>query len=351
MAAKHVFYVKYLADPVYAEILARRPDIELEKLENSSDDATVDAVLSRAHVYQITSSRDEVAARFHGHHELLSRAPGLLAISTTGVGYDTVDLPACTEAGVIVVNQAGGNREAVAEHVLGMMLCLSKRIMEADRVMRRQAEVSRADFMGHDLHGKTLGIVGIGNVGSRLAQLCAGLFAMRVLAYDPYLSAEEITARGADKDALEELLRRADFVSINCPLTHETRGMIGAAQFALMPAHAYFIATARGGIYDEAGLAEALSARRLAGAGLDVWAKEPPSPDHPLLHFDNVLASPHTAGITHEARRHMATIAAEQVLDILDGKRPPRLLNPQAWPAYVKRFAATFGFAPSGTQG
>ncbi|HLH78072.1 MAG TPA: hydroxyacid dehydrogenase [Candidatus Binataceae bacterium] len=350
MAAKHVFYVKYLADPVYAEILARRPEIALEKLENGSDEASVDAVLSRAHVYQITSSRDEVDARFHGHNELLKRAPRLLAISTTGVGYDTVDLAACTEAGVIVVNQAGGNREAVAEHVLGMMLCLSKRIIEADRVMRRQAGVSRADFMGHDLHGKTVGIIGIGNVGSRLAQLCTGLFAMRVLAYDPYLSHAEISARGAEKVELKELLRRADFVSINCPLTPETRGMIGAEQFALMPPHAYFIATARGAIYDEAALAQALSAGRLAGAGLDVWATEPPPPDHPLLRLDNVLASPHTAGITHEARHYMATIAAEQVLDILDGKRPPRLLNPLAWPAYAQRFTATFGFAPDRAQ-
>ena len=128
---------------------------------------------------------------------------------------------------------------------------------------------------------------------------------MRVLAYDPYLSAEEMAERGAEKVELDELLRRADFVSINCPLTKESRGMIGAREFALMQPHAYFITTARGFIHDEDALLEALRDKRIAGAGLDVWSKEPPPPDHPLLQFDNVMASPHTAGVTDRgARQH-----------------------------------------------
>ena len=125
---------------------------------------------------------------------------------------------------------------------------------------------------------------------------------MKVLAYDPYLSADEMAARGGEKVELDELLRRADYVSISCPLTKESRGMIGAREFALMQPHAYFITTARGFIHDEDALLEALRDKRIAGAGLDVWAKEPPPPDHPLLQFDNVLASPHTAGVTREAR-------------------------------------------------
>ena len=120
----------------------------------------------------------------------------------------------------------------------------------------------------------------------------------------------------------------------------------GAREFALMQPHAYFITTARGFIHDEGALEQALRDKRIAGAGLDVWAKEPPPPDHPLLQFDNVIASPHTAGVTKEARENMARIAAEQMLDALDGKRPPRLINPEVWPAYVKRFERTFGFAP-----
>jgi D-3-phosphoglycerate dehydrogenase len=169
---------------------------------------------------------------------------------------------------------------------------------------------------------------------------------MKVLAYDPYLTSQEIAARGADKVELDDLMRRSDYVSINCPLTRESRGMIGARQFGLMPPHAFFITTARGFIHDEDALLAALRDKRIAGAGLDVWAKEPPPPEHPLLQFDNVLASPHTAGVTKEARANMGRIAAEQVLDALDGNRPPRLINPEAWPAYARRFEQTFGVMP-----
>jgi D-3-phosphoglycerate dehydrogenase len=122
--------------------------------------------------------------------------------------------------------------------------------------------------------------------------------------------------------------------------------MIGARQYALMQKHAFFITTARGHIHDEAALAEALAEKRIAGAGLDVWAKEPPETDHPLLAFDNVIASPHSAGVTIEARATMGRIAAEQILDTLDGKRPPRLLNPEVWPRFCRRFEETFGFRP-----
>jgi D-3-phosphoglycerate dehydrogenase len=200
--------------------------------------------------------------------------------------------------------------------------------------------------MGTEAQGKTIGIVGIGNVGRRLAELCKGLFGMKVLAYDPYLSASEIAARGAEKVELDDLLRGSDYVSINCPLTKDNRGMIGARQYALMQSHAYFITTARGFIHDETALLEALRNKQIAGAGLDVWSREPPPADHPLLQFDNVLASPHTAGVTREARINMGKIAAEQMLDALDGRRPPRIINPEVWPAYAKRFERVFGFTP-----
>jgi D-3-phosphoglycerate dehydrogenase len=343
---KRVFYVKYLAAPRFAEILATRPDVTLHKLENDSPVDAVEPVLAAAHAYQIGSARDELVPSFHATADLLARAPNLLLVSTNGAGYDTVDLEACTRAGVLVVNQAGGNREAVAEHVLAMLLCLSKRLMEADRAIRRRLVFDRSDFMGHDILGKTIGIIGIGHVGSRVAELCRGLFRMRVLACDPYLSAAEITARGAEKTSLDELLRAADVVSVNCPRTRETEGMIDARAFALMRPHALFITTARGGIHDEAALAEALRQGKLAAAGLDVWAREPPPLDHPLLQFDNVVASPHTAGVTREARDNIARFAAEQMLDVLDGKPPSRVLNPQVWPAYAVRFERSFGFAP-----
>jgi len=345
---KRVFYVKYLAAPDYADALARRPDVRLDKLENESADDVAAPILAAAHAYQIGSARDEIDIKYHATAALLERTPNLLIISTSGAGYDTVNVKDCTQAGVLVVNQAGGNREAVAEHVLGMMLCLAKRIIQVDRAMRRDKDLDRTRLMRNDMFGKTIGIVGIGHVGSRIAELCRGLLNMRVLACDPYLTAAEIAARGAEKVELADLLRRADVVSINCALSEETRGMIGAREFALMQPHAYFLTAARGHIHDEDALVDALKAKKIAGAGLDVWAKEPPPLDHPLLAFDNVLVSPHTAGVTVETRANMARIAAAQILDALDGKRPPRIVNPEVWPVYAKRFEKAFGVKPAG---
>jgi D-3-phosphoglycerate dehydrogenase len=343
---KRVFYVKYLAHPIYTEILQARPDVRLDRLENESSDEVAAPIVAAAHAYQIGAARDELAGHFHVHHDLLRRAPNLLLVSSNGAGFDPVDVDACTAAGVLVVNQSGGNAHSVAEHALGMMLTLSKRIIEADRALRRDANVNRNALIGNEVGGKTVGIVGIGNVGRRIAELCKGLLGMKVLAYDPYLSATEISARGGEKVELDDLLRRSDYVSISCPLTKDNRGMVGSKEFALMQPHAYFITTARGFIHDEAALLEALQNKKIAGAGLDVWAKEPPPADHPLLQFDNVLASPHTAGVTKEARVNMGRIAAEQVLDALDGKPPPRIVNPEVWPEYAKRFERAFGFVP-----
>ena len=344
---KRVFYVNNVAAPVYLEILSKRPDIHIDKLENETPDAQAEPILAQAHAYQIGSSRQELVMKLQGYTPLLSRCPNLLVLSTNGAGFDTVSLADATAAGVAVVNQAGGNKEGVAEHVMAMMLTLSKRIVQSDHAMRAGAAYKRIEFMGDDIQGRTIGIIGLGHVGTRVAELCKGLFQMRVIAYDPYQTAGQLAAKGAEKAAtLEEMLKVADYVSVNCPHTAETRGMMGAAQFATMQPHAYFITTARGGIHDEAELAAALTAKTIAGAGLDVWEDEPPPSDHPLLHFDNVVVSPHTAGITRQSRHNIARIAAEQMLDILDGKKPPRLLNPEVWPAYRARFASILGFQP-----
>jgi D-3-phosphoglycerate dehydrogenase len=344
--AKRVFYVKYLAHPIFAELLQARGDVRLDRLENDSPGDIAGPILAAAHAYQVGAARDELARIFHVDADLLRRAPNLLIASSNGAGYDPIDVAACTKAGVLVLNQSGGNKQSVAEHVLAMLLTLSKRIVETDRAMRREANLNRNTYLGTEAHGKTIGIVGLGNIGTRVAELTRGLLGMRVLACDPYLSAAEIERRGAEKVDLDTLLAGADYVSVNCPLTEETRGMIRARQFALMHPSAYFITTSRGFIHDEAALADALRNKRIAGAGLDVWAKEPPPLDHPLLEFDNVVVSPHTAGVTREARANMGRIAAEQLLDALDGKRPPRIVNPEAWPAYARRFERTFGFRP-----
>jgi D-3-phosphoglycerate dehydrogenase / 2-oxoglutarate reductase len=343
---KRVFYVAPHRPIGFVEIIGKRGDVRLDMLEHESPADVAEPILSAAHAYQASSTRDELARHYHTSADLLKKTPNLLLVSTNGAGYDTVDVKACTERGILVVNQSGGNAEAVAEHVLGMMLMLVKRVGENDRALRAGMFTTRIDFMGREAFGKTIGIVGLGNVGKRVAELCGTLFRMKVLAYDPYVDAEEARRRGAEKVDLDDLLRRSDFISINCPLTDETRRMIGAREYALMQPHAYFITTARGFIHDEAALEQALREKKLAGAGLDVWDKEPPPADHPLLKFDNVIATAHMAGVTREARINMGRIAAEQVLDALDGKPVNRIVNPQVWPDYAKRFERAFGFVP-----
>jgi D-3-phosphoglycerate dehydrogenase / 2-oxoglutarate reductase len=344
--SKRVFVVLPHLPVEFAAILGKRDDIRLDKLDHDSPADVTTPVLAAAHAYQISSTRQELARHYHTGADFLKKTPNLLLVSTNGAGYDTVDLKACTERGILVVNQSGGNAESVAEHVLGMMLMLVKRAVECDRALRAGTLTNRAAYMGLEALGKTIGIVGIGNVGRRVAELCGTLFHMEVLAYDPYVDAEEIRARGARKVELDELLRRSDFVSINCPLTDETRTIMGAREYALMKPSAYFITTARGFIHDEAALTQALRDKKLAGAGLDVWEQEPPPADHPLMAFDNVIVTAHTAGVTTEARIRMGQFAAEQMIDAFDGKPVKRVLNPQAWPDYARRFEKTFGFAP-----
>src|ERR1700733_1337609 len=204
---KRVFYVKYLAHEIYADILRERSDVRLDRLENESPEAISAPILAAAHVYQIGAARDEIAGHFHVNADLLRRAPNLLLVSSNGAGFDPVDVEACTEAGVVVVNQSGGNAHSVAGHAVGMMLTLSKRIIEADRALRRDPNVNRNALIGNEIQGKTIGIIGIGNVGRRLAELCKGLFGMKVLAYDPYVSGAEGTARSGDRVVVVDLFR------------------------------------------------------------------------------------------------------------------------------------------------
>jgi D-3-phosphoglycerate dehydrogenase len=196
--------------------------------------------------------------------------------------------------------------------------------------------------MGHEIGGKVLGLVGIGHIGTRVAAL-ARAFGMTVLATDPFLTEEEIARRGAAAVSLDELLTRADILSLHCPRDKDTLKLIDARALARMKRGALFITTARGGIHDEAALHQALISGHLDGAGLDVWQVEPPPLDHPLLTLPNVVATFHTAGVTRQARRNVAVWAADQIIGLLDGKRPPRLVNLEVWPAFAARREAAFG--------
>lgn len=325
-------------DPAFDEQMRACKAVSFEVFPARGDDGAAWAALGQAHVYHVSAAKDELPRQWFVSEALLQRCPHLLCVSSKGAGYDTIDVAACTRAGVAVVNQGGGNAASVAEHTFGLMLAISRRMLECDRRMRRESGFSREDVMGHEIRGKTIGLVGIGHVGNRVAAL-AHAFGMTVLATDPFLEPAEIDRRGARAVSLDELLTESDFVSLHCPRDATTLRMIDARAFERMKKGAIFITTARGGIHDEAALVDALRSGRLAGAGLDVWDQEPPPLDHPLLQMDNVFSTFHTAGVTHEARRNMAMIAAEQVLTVVAGQRPPRLVNPEVWPAVAQRIA------------
>jgi D-3-phosphoglycerate dehydrogenase len=342
---KQISYIGGYIDPAFDRTIAACDDLTLIRIDKSQTFAALRETLAASHAIQIDSARLDIPEHLRVGADFLSQCPNVLVVSASGAGFDAIDVAACSAAGVIAVNQTGGNREAVGEHVLGMMLSLAKRIAETDRALRSGEIVDRIVYMGDDLYGKTVGIVGFGNTGTRVAELCGGLFAMTVLAYDPYVGENAITARGARKVALSELLQAADFVSLHCPLTAETTRMIGAREYAQMKRGAFFLTAARGGIHDEDALYQALVSGHLAGAGVDVWEQEPPPADHPLLSLPNVVASPHTAGVTHAARRRLALMAAEQLIDILRGGKPQRMLNAEVLPRFRERFARVIGHA------
>jgi D-3-phosphoglycerate dehydrogenase len=243
--------------------------------------------------------------------EALARAGQLRIIGRAGVGVDTIDVDAATERGVAVVNAPGGNTVAVVELTFALLLALVRRIPEADRSMHAGAW-DRSRLGGTELKGKVLGLVGAGRVGGEVARR-ARVFGMTVIAHDPYLPAERAEELGIELLPLDDLLRRADVVSLHTPLTEQTRGLIAARELALMRPEAVLLNPARGGVVDEAALLEALQASRLAGAALDVYAEEPLPADHPFRAQSNVVLTPHLGASTEEAQLNVAVEVAEAV--------------------------------------
>jgi D-3-phosphoglycerate dehydrogenase len=339
---KKVVRFDFWLNPAFDRHMSGLKDIDVSVCQYADDEQKTLALFKEAHIYHICAARDEVPSRWWVDESLLSKMPHLLCASTSGAGYDPVDVEACNRHGVLVVNQSGCNANSVAEHAMGMLLSVKHRITESDRVMRANAYTTREDLMGNDIRGSTIGIVGVGNIGTRMAELAKG-FDMTVLGYDPYLSDEEIKRRGATPVSFEDLLARSDVVTVHCPRTPETLNWIGAKEFRAMKKGAVFIATARGGIHDEQALYEALRDKHLSGAGLDVWSVEPPAPDNPLLSLPNVTATYHTAGVKHEARGNAAAMGAAQIEVILRGECPPRLVNPEVFPVFMERYKKMFG--------
>jgi D-3-phosphoglycerate dehydrogenase len=337
---KKPFRVAHIDRPMYPsfnEILDAAPDIEQVRIALSDSESAIRAALASCHGYYVMASRDELPRSWHVNAGLLATMPSLLIVASYGAGYDTIDVQACTEAGVAAVNQAGGNAQAVAEHAVGMMMTLLKRIPEAQRAIYAGTAGRREALMGRELSGKTVGVIGLGHTGSRTTSIVKA-FGCRVLAYDPYLDSATCVQRGATKTELETLLPACDIISVHCPLSAETRNLFDAGRFVAMRPAAIFVNTARGSTYDEAALHRALVAGHLAGAGLDVWEQEPPPPDHPLLRHPAVLASSHMAGVTHESRDRVARMAAEAFVAVAAGQMPQRLLNPEVSGRFRARF-------------
>lgn len=263
--------------------------------------------------------------------EVMDRAPQLLVIARTGIGYDQIDLDAATRRGIAVTNTPDAPTVSTAEHTIALLLALTKNVVSAATALRSAAGDYYTTHRALELEGKTLGLVGFGRIARRVAQAALGL-GMKVAAYDPLLPAlpadQFFVERVAD---LDELCRRADVVSIHVPLTADTRHLFDRRRIRSMRPGAILVNTARGGVVDHAALLESLESGHLWGAALDVTDPEPLPPDHPLLHRPEVVVTPHIASGTAEGRRRIFTTALAQVLAVLSGERPEHLVNTDVW--------------------
>lgn len=256
--------------------------------------------------------------------------PQLCVVARPGIGIDNIDVAAATARGVAVVHTPDAPTESTAEHAIALLLALAKRVREADAGLRGRGWHSRQPLIGVEVAGKILGLVGLGRIGGRVAQVARALN-MRVLVYDPYVSGGRAATLGVELvESLADLLAKADFVSLHAPLTPETHALIDAEALAQMKPSAYLINCARGPVVDEAALVQALSSGAIAGAGLDVFAQEP-TDANPLFDLPNVVVTPHIAAYTEDGVRRMGMGAVAQVLQVLEGRRPLNLVNPEIW--------------------
>ena len=269
---------------------------------------------------------------------VLSSLEGLKTVVRTGVGYDVIDVPAATELGVIVVNIPDIWVREVANHALALLLAWNRKILTLDRQVHAGIWSGAVPGGAGSLHGETVGIVGLGNIGSAFARRVAAL-EMNVIACDPYVDPGRFAALGVERVSLEALAERADYVSVHTLLNAETRHLIGEKFFRRMKPTAILINTSRGPVVDEAALARALKEKRLAGAALDVWEEEPVRRDHPLLAMGNVIATPHAAYFSTAAVAAVPRRCGEEIARVLSGQRPLNVVNPEVYAAGAARRA------------
>jgi D-3-phosphoglycerate dehydrogenase len=304
-------------------LLEARDDVLVEECSNNE----VDTLLGRLGDVAAVTLRTTVCDR-----AFIAAAPNLEVVSRFGVGFDSVDVEALTERGIPLLIAGESNSRSVAEHAVFLMMALAKRSLYFHGTVqgRRFQERFGTELESVELFGKRLLVIGFGRIGTRTTAICKGL-GMAVDVFDPYVESAAVEQAGARRVArLDEALPSADFVTVHCPRNAETEGLIDAAALARMKSSAILVNTARGGIIEEAALVDALRAGGIRAAGLDVFDSEPPPDDHPLLDLENVLFSPHVAGITSESMRAMAEVTCQNVLDAFDGRiKPAHIVNPE----------------------
>ncbi len=319
----------------FVYIASRLPDDCLERVKAACDMSVREAA-GRVTPEEALASLEGASGMLNGNgtrldHAFFAEVPGTVrVISQIGVGYDNVDVPAATEAGILICNTPGVLTDAVADLTLGLIISISRRLPEFATYTREGGwGVRPGPAMGADVHGKTLGIVGLGRIGRAVARR-ASAFRLRVLFHDRFLDGGP-EADIARYRALDDLLRESDYVTLHVDLNETSHAMIGARELALMKPTAFLINTSRGPVIDQEALTEALQRRQIAGAALDVLEQEPPRPDDPILKLENVMILPHTGTTTNETRRAMIDLAVDNLLDAVRGLQPRAMVNPEAW--------------------
>jgi len=293
--------------PQGVDVLKRHPELQID-VRTGLKPAELAGIIAPYDALVIRSSTTVT-------REIIDHADSLKIIGRAGVGVDNVDLEAATRRGIVVMNSPHGNSITTAEHAISMMMALARKIPGANAALKA-GKWDRGKFTGAEICGKILGVIGLGNIGRIVADRAQGL-KMKVIAFDPILTRDAAGKLGIELVGLDEIFQRSDFITVHTPLTDDTRGLVGRAAFEKMKKGVRVINCARGGIVDEAALLEALNSGKVAGAALDVFEEEPPSPDNPLLKLDSVIVTPHLGAATEEAQVQVAVDIAQQVVDFL----------------------------------
>lgn len=313
-----------VVQPIHPKGMAILQEVgEIVIPDNTSDAAVIEAGQdAEALVVRLTPVSES----------LIDALPSLKVIGRNGVGVDNIDMAAASKRRIAVINAPGANSNSVAEYVVSAFVMLHKKFAQLDKNLRNGNWQFRDQCRGIDLRGKTIGIIGMGQIGSMLVQMCHAGFGMRVLIYDPYIAPERITSYGAQPcQDLDQLLRESDVVSLHVPLTPVTKGLIDKRRLGFIKPGAVLVNASRGGIVDEEALADALESGRLGGAALDVFGEEPPQNNSPLWKAPNLLVTPHIAGLTEDAAAKTSEVMANDVAAVLNGLKPVNHYNKDAF--------------------